>query len=385
MMPATKLAQFVLAAALVVKGSIFLGCTQTASDGGVKGDGKSDSDGREATVLENGVATAIDGADGDQLLFQFEVPEGQTFLRIETDSDTNTSNNGVDLWVQHGKAPPPEAPAVLREVPAYPGIYPIVHKGNREEFDAPPLPGTWFVLVTFEGGVDGAKLKATWNDTRLGTQILENGGPPSQPFDVFPELGQYVYMDVPPGTNNVEFEVVEPTKFIDTIQLCASVGFPELIRPSPEICDKTGFGKVTTGIDAEGPWLVLVQSRKSSFDVRKVQVRAKFDTTPAGTASDFTLGETQTFALPEDTHKWFRVEVPEGTKQLGAKLSGPEFGDMFARPGEFPTSAIFNGWDNFLEGKDAAITIADPTPGPWFFRVRGAVNDQEASLRISAE
>ncbi|MGE3457665.1 MAG: hypothetical protein AB7O24_21305, partial [Kofleriaceae bacterium] len=101
-----------------------------------------------ALILENGVPRTINGVNGKQYLYRFDVPEGQTFLRIETNGRpiSNTSQSGADLFVRH-EAVPTKSRTTPRE-------FLRAGPANDEQIDAPPFAGTWFALIAFDGSYD---------------------------------------------------------------------------------------------------------------------------------------------------------------------------------------------------------------------------------------
>jgi hypothetical protein len=361
----------VVSAVLVfaTSGIVTAGCASDANDLDPSS-GKADGDIPE---LENGVPVAV--ADHGAVLFRFEVPENQTFVRVELDGPGGVGDGpDADLYLRRG-APPTATRFDLRDLTV----------GPHEVVEPPPLPGTWFALVKLTGTIAGVTLAARWNDTEIGTRIVERGVP-----IVLPGIRDDVllYLDVPPGKSNLKFDITtqagDPTMCVGLFDVPHVTENVNTVRCAPGGTQGDHRADLFLPRDSEGPWLISVGD---SFlaDVSNLELVATYDDEPIATPEPIGVGATQITVAANDS-SYYVFDVPEGAERLTINVTNAsDTGTLWARPGHLPTKFFKQGLTNFFDFSDGSLTIDQPVAGPWFLRVDDGLKVMTATLTISID
>lgn len=83
------------------------------------------------------------------------------------------------------------------------------------------------------------------------------------------------------------------------------------------------------------------------------------------------------------TWRDFTIQIPSGTTQLVAKMSGGTGdADLYVRFGSLPSTSSFD-CRPYLDGNAETCTIKDPKPGTWYVSVYGYINYSNLSLTAS--
>jgi hypothetical protein len=362
----TRVAVFMLVA--------ITGCA--ASDTGGDGSGKSDQSDQDAIELENGVPHRHQFRKGEQTLFKFTVPEGQTFLHVESQRDPF-------LYLKHGEPP-------TKDDFEYHGV-------TREpEIEPPAVAGTWFLMVDNDrlelDDVDG-NITVTWNATDEGPFVLDKG----VPLELSASNKRFsakAAIAVPPGATNLRFVVETNGR---TPVLCAGLGEAVTVRdelgvPStpdwPQNVGSNHAGAVRCGDnvddvhvnqaiqafphDSEGHWRLLVDDVLNA----NVTVTATYDEgqiKPIALRAD----ESKSFSSATCEPAYYRIHVPAATSELTVTgIFEEQFTrkQVFLRHGEIPVGWTFGHVDSLVirpEGPfDREVhTIENPEAGEWFVRV----------------
>ncbi len=324
---------------IMIRGySAFSSITLLASYGG----------GGSGNVLENGVPVRdLSGDPGSERLFRFDLPAGQTNLRIEMSGGTGDA----DLYVRL-KSPPTTTEWDYRPFQA----------GNNESVAVDtPAAGTWFVMVRGYSNYAGVTLKASWGDvTALQDEVPVTG--------LSGALGseKYFRFDVPAGQDTIEFKMYGGTGDADMY-----IG--KGVKPTtssydfrPVDNDNTESIRITPS-DSEGTWYVLIKAAKAYDGVTLV--------------ADYSINEIVTtlangvpvsgISAPTGGRKFYRIDVPSGQQKFEIRISGGTGdADLYVRLGSKPTTGDYDYRPNLL-GNNEAVTIDKPAAGTWYIMLYG--------------
>ncbi|MGE0866992.1 MAG: PPC domain-containing protein [Kofleriaceae bacterium] len=326
-----------------------------------------------ALVLDNGVTRTIDGVNQKLYLYRFEVPEGQTFLRVETNgrSIANPAQSGADLYVRHEAIPTRSrltAREFLREGPA-----------NEETIEPPPLAGTWYALIAFDGSYNELHVTATWNDTDVGTRILKPGTAITG-IDAATDEAHLFYLEVPPKKSDLSFKLSAQT---GKPAFCLGMGLiPDAAQNAN--CVRYGFDEIRPGDDAEGGWLVAVTA--ADGPITGGTLVASYSNTPAGQPASLPAGDgTKNITLKTTGPSYYVVDMPPDTISVRLKVHGPKNGTMLVRKGELPTQYLNASNEDFGPLGDGEFTMSTPAAGPWYIRLNTWMENQTVSLETMVD
>jgi Bacterial pre-peptidase C-terminal domain len=141
-----------------------------------------------ARELENGLTLLLDGVEGDEQYFTFEVPPRAGYLRVEL----RAGSGDADLYLRRG-VPPSRSEYDCRSNNS---------AGNDDAcYFEPSTPGVWHVMVHGYTTFSEAELEPIFSfELRNGVSLTDQGC-----CDFFGQPAMYAFLDVPAGASNLEF------------------------------------------------------------------------------------------------------------------------------------------------------------------------------------
>jgi hypothetical protein len=327
---------------IMIRGySAYTGITLLASYSGASG-----------TTLEDGVpVTNLSGAADSEKVYRIDLPAGQTSLEIKMSGGTGDA----DLYVKL-KAPPTTTDYDYRSLQA----------GNDESVTInAPTAGTWFVMIRGYSNYAGVTLKASWGTVTT----LQNGVPVK---GLAGTLGseKFFKIVVPNGTTQLEVWMSGGTgnadMYIKQGSKPTTTNYDH--RPSDDERDNEE-GLLMTGTDFGGTWYILVKAAKA---YEGVSLLAKYSS--SGPPAVVTLSNGVPVSGISGTagaEKFYKIEVPAGQQKLEIRMSvGTGEADLYVRKDFKPTTSEYD-YRPYLNGKDEAVAIENPSSGTWYIMIRG--------------
>lgn len=297
-------------------------------------------------VLDNGVPVPnLSAAQGEQVFYQIEVPEGQTDLEIAIFGGVGD----CDLLVKYGAAP------TLTDYDYRPYL-----SGNNETVSvASPAAGTWYIMLHAYNAYSGVTLVASYG----GLTTLEKGVP-VEDISGGDASEQYFQIDVPSGQIALEISI---SGGVGNCNLYVKRGaLPTTsdwdYRPYESDNDET----VTVDNPQSDTWYVMLRGEKAYEGVTLL--------------ADYWVGTTVTplvngvpvpnISGAEDSERFYVISVPADQDELEISITGGTGdADMYVKLGATPTITSYD-FRPYLIGNDETVTIENPAAGDWYIMLR---------------
>ena len=314
-------------------------------------------------MLTNKVAVSdISGSSDTERLYAIDVPAGQISLDIETSDGVG----GIDVYVKRGWPP---------------SLFDHDGSSCAEGADeslhfSHPTTGRWYIMLHASTPYSGVTLRAAYSDVKpapcASQEMVATG--------LSGALGsQAVYsFDVSCSLGGIDFATSGGTGDCDMYIKKGAV-------PTPSDCDfeSTGPGTsesiyVTTD-DMAGQWYVLLVATEAYSDVT-----LHLEFIPSDPAEEEPAEEPAPKVTPlapgipvtdlmgaAGSERLFGIEVPAYVEMLQITMSGGAGdADLYVRQGQSPSTEQYDYRPN-LQGNKEQVIIAKPTPGIWYFMIRG--------------
>jgi hypothetical protein len=303
--------------------------------------------GTSGNELKSGVpVTNLSGAAGNEKLYHFDLPAGQTSVVIKMSGGTGDA----DLYVKRGAAP---------TTTSY--DYRPFLTGNDETVTVnAPAAGTWYVMIRAYSAYSGVTLVATWDDVN----VLQDEVPVHNLAGAI-DSQTFYRIDVPAGQSSLN------------VQLSGGTGNADLYirhgsKPTTSNNDASSTGPsntdgayITSDV-MEGPWYIMIKGTKAYDGATLVaDYAAEVPITPLTNGVPvINLFDTTGF------QKYFAITVPSGQVKLAIQISGGAGdADLYVRRGSVPTTSNFD-YRPYLSGNDEDVQIDNPQSGVWYIMIR---------------
>ncbi len=306
-------------------------------------------------TLVNGVpVSGLSGAEGSEVVYQINVPSGQTSFVVQISGGTGD----CDLYVK-------------RDAPPTTGNWDGRGFLNGNEETVPftnPTAGTWYIMLRGYAAYANLTLLATYTGGGGGDVTLTNGVKVTG-LSGATGSNNYFILNVPAGQAQLSFVMTGGPGSTGDADMFMRVG----TKPTTTAWDyRTAVSGNDESISISNPtpgiWYILLNGRVAYSGVSLV---GTYVASPEPVTLLTNGVPVADIAGVQNSEKFYKIVVPAGQDYLRFTTSGGTGDvDIAVKRGAKPTSSSFD-YFSALSGNNETIDIPHPAADTWYIMLRG--------------